>query len=46
MVYKVLRELEEKNDLEALVLLFCKQNMKAYPDLEDIFERFQNGNWA
>ncbi|XP_041506268.1 nuclear autoantigen Sp-100-like isoform X2 [Microtus oregoni] len=42
VVYKVLKELEEKHDLEALGLLFCKQNMKAYPDLERIFKRFKN----
>ncbi|KAM7339625.1 hypothetical protein ACRRTK_000240 [Alexandromys fortis] len=42
VVYKVLKELEEKNDLEALGLLFCKQNMKAYPDLEHILKRFKN----
>ncbi|XP_075807368.1 nuclear autoantigen Sp-100-like isoform X2 [Microtus pennsylvanicus] len=42
VVYKVLRKLEEKNDLEALGLLFCKQNMKAYPDLERILKRFKN----
>ncbi|XP_057617270.1 nuclear autoantigen Sp-100-like [Chionomys nivalis] len=42
VVYRVLEELEKKHDLEALGLLFCKQNMKAYPDLEHIFERFKN----
>ncbi|XP_041505507.1 nuclear autoantigen Sp-100-like [Microtus oregoni] len=42
VVYRVLGELEEKHDLEALGLLFCKQNMEAYPDLERIFERFKN----
>ncbi|XP_075807890.1 nuclear autoantigen Sp-100-like [Microtus pennsylvanicus] len=42
VVYRVLGELEVKHDLEALGLLFCKQNMEAYPDLEGIFERFKN----
>ncbi|XP_057617271.1 nuclear autoantigen Sp-100-like [Chionomys nivalis] len=42
VVYRVLEELEKKHDLKALRLLFCKQNMEAYPDLECIFERFKN----
>ncbi|XP_057617268.1 nuclear autoantigen Sp-100-like [Chionomys nivalis] len=42
VVYRVLEELEKKHDLKALGLLFCKQNMEAYPDLEHIFERFKN----
>lgn len=42
VVYRVLEELEKKHDLKALGLLFCKQNMEAYPDLEHIFKRFKN----
>ncbi|CAO2625235.1 Nuclear autoantigen Sp-100 [Lemmus lemmus] len=42
VVYRVLEELEKKHDLKILGLLFCKQNMEAYPDLEHIFKRFKN----
>ncbi|XP_041506273.1 nuclear autoantigen Sp-100-like [Microtus oregoni] len=42
VVYKALEVLEKRLDLQVLWVLFCAENMQAYPDLEHIFNRFKN----
>ncbi|XP_040609082.1 nuclear autoantigen Sp-100 [Mesocricetus auratus] len=42
VVYRALEELEKRLDMVVLGLLFSDENMKAYPDLELIFQSFQN----
>ncbi|KAK7809104.1 hypothetical protein U0070_012198, partial [Myodes glareolus] len=41
VVYRALEVLEKRLDLQVLRVLFCVENMEAYPDLKRIFERLK-----
>uniref|UniRef100_A0A8C2MX57 HSR domain-containing protein n=1 Tax=Cricetulus griseus TaxID=10029 RepID=A0A8C2MX57_CRIGR len=44
VVYRALEELEKRLDEVVLRVLFSEENVRAYPDLEDIITNLQNGN--
>nr|XP_048284909.1 sp110 nuclear body protein-like [Myodes glareolus] len=42
VVYRALEVLEKRLDLQVLRVLFCVENMEAYPNLKHIFERLKH----